>query len=85
MQPKKKTRKRKCTFNQFSLSSARERATENRDKVLMGPSRGYVVQKEESRKLCHDGAAACYEKWGKLDRQTAEGEKRQFRCLLCLR
>ena len=29
---------------------ARERVTENRDKVPMGPSRGYVVQKEGSRK-----------------------------------
>ena len=48
----------------------------------MGPSTGYVVQKEGSRKLRHDGVAICYEKRGKLNRMTAEGGKRQFRGIL---
>ena len=82
MQAKKKTRRRGHTFNRFILRRARERATENRDKVPIGPSRGYEVQKQGSRKLRHDGAATCYEKRGKLDRETAEGEKRQFHGLL---
>ena len=81
MQPKQKTIKGGHTFNRF-IHSARERVTENRDEVPMGPSRGYVVQKEGSRELRHDGVATCYEKRRKLDRKTAEGGKRQFRNLL---
>ena len=41
----------------------------------MGPSRGYLVQKDGSKKLRHDGVATCYEKRGKLNRKTAEGGK----------
>ena len=37
------------TFNRFILRSARERVTENRDKVPMGPSRGYVVLRKGQR------------------------------------
>ena len=60
MQPKKKTRKRRHTLNQFILRSARERGTENRDNVPMGPSRGYVAPEGGSRKIDHDGVVTCY-------------------------
>ena len=60
MQPKKKTRKMRHTSNRFILHSARERVTENRHEVPMGPSRGYVVPNEGSSKLHHDGLATCY-------------------------
>ena len=81
MQPKQKTRQRGHNFNRFILRRARERATQNRE-MPMGPSRGYVVQKEGSRKLRHDGVVTCYEIRGKLDRKKAEGGRRQFRGLL---
>ena len=35
--------------------------TKNRDKLPMGPFRGYVLPMEGPRKLYHDGVAACYE------------------------
>ena len=44
----------------------------------MGPSRGYLVQKEGSRKLRHDGVATCYEKRGKTQPKTAEAENDSF-------
>ena len=40
VQPKQKTRKKGHNFNRFILRRARERATQNRDKIPMGPSRG---------------------------------------------
>ena len=43
----------------------------------MGPSWGYVVQKEGSRKLRHDGVATCYEKRGKLNRKANSTGRRQ--------
>ena len=80
MQPKKKTRKRGHNFNRFILRRARERVTQNRDKVPMGPSRVYVVQKEGSTKFHHDGVATCYEimKYGASStgrRQKAENDR----------
>ena len=78
MQPKKKTRKRGHAFNRFVLHRARERVTENRDKVPLGPSRRYIVQKEGSRKLCHDGVAACYENRGKSTGRRQEAENDSF-------
>ena len=62
------------TFHRFILRSARERVTENRDKVPMSPSRGYVVPEQGSRKLRHDGDAACYETG---QAQPADGRSRK--------
>ena len=73
MQPKKKeTRKRGYTFNRFILHRARERVPGNRDKFPMGPSRGYLVQKAGSKKLRHDGVAACYENGANSTRTCQE-------------
>ena len=44
--PSRKPEKKGHTFNRFILRRARERVTGNRDKVPMGPSRGYVVPEE---------------------------------------
>ena len=68
--------------NRFILSAARERATQNRDIIPMGASRGYVVKNEGSRKQRHDGVVTCYEIRGKLDRKTVESGKRQLCGLL---
>ena len=65
MQLKQKTKKRGHTFNRY-IRRTRERVTESRESSN-GPSRVYVVQKEGSRKLRHDGVATCHEKRGKLD------------------
>ena len=81
MQPKQKTRKKGHAFNRFMIVE-QEKGQHKTETVLMGPSRGYVVQKEGSWKLRHDRVATCYEKRGKLNRKTAEGRKRQFRSLL---
>ena len=70
--------KRGHAFNRFILHRARERVTENRDKVPLGPSRRYIVQKEGSRKLCHDGVAACYENRGKSTGRRQEAENDSF-------
>ena len=67
-------------FNRFNRR-ARPMVAEN-NLVPMGPSRGYLVQKEGPRKLRHDGVATCYEKRGKTQPKTARGGKRQFRSLL---
>ena len=78
MQPKKKTRKRGRSFNRLILRRARERATENRDKVPMDPSWGYVMQKEGLRKLCHDGVAASYENGANSTGRRQEAENDSF-------
>ena len=78
MQPKKKTRKRRHTFNQFDLRRARERVTENGDNVPMGPYRGHVVHEEGSRKLRHDGVAACYENGASSTGGRQKAEERRF-------
>ena len=82
VQPKQKNKNRGHNSNRFILRGAREGATQNRDKIPMGPSRGYMVQKEGSRELRHDGVATWCEIRRKLDRKTAEGGRRQFRGLL---
>ena len=64
------------TFNRF-IRRVREREQKT-NTVPMGPSRGYLVQKEGSRKLRHDGVATCYEKRGKTQPKTAEAENDSF-------
>ena len=64
----------RSTFNQFILRRARERVTENRDKVPIGPS-GEVVPEDRSRKL--HGVATCYgnEASSTGGRQEAENDR----------
>ena len=52
--------------------------TKNRDKLPMGPFRGYVLPMEGPRKLYHDGVAACYENRGKSTGRRQEAENDSF-------
>ena len=70
--------KRGHAFNRFILHRARERVTENRDKVPLGPSRRYIVQKEGSRKFRYDGIAACYENGASSTGGRQKAEKHRF-------
>ena len=81
MQTKQKTRKGDIILT-GSLYVEQEKGQHKTETIPMGPSRGYVVQKEGSRKLGHDGVVTCHEIRRKLDRKTAEGGRRQFRGLL---
>ena len=58
--PSRKPEKRDIILT-ASFCVEQEKGQHKTDKIPMGPSRGYVVQKEGSRKLRYDGVAACYE------------------------
>ena len=78
MQPKKKTIKRGHKLNRLVPRRARKRATQNRDKIPMGLSRGYEVQKEGSRKLRHDGVTTCFENGANSTARRQEAENDSF-------
>ena len=73
MQPKQETRK--WDILSTGLFVEQEKGLQKTNTVPIGPSRGYLVQKEGSRKLRHDGVATCYEKQGKP--QPKDGRRRK--------
>ena len=69
--PRRKPEKRE--IRSIGSFEGQEKGLHKTETVPMGPTRGYVVRKEGSRKLRHDSVATCYENRGKLDHRTAEG------------
>ena len=55
-----------------------EKGQQKSETVRMGPSRGYVVQKEGSRKLRHDGVTTCFENGANSTARRQEAENDSF-------